>query len=306
MVQPLPLSILAGIVGSGLFLAMIFGVPGAALLAYLTPLPLFLAGLAFGTGAATMASATAMVVIGLIGGGLAVVIYLLSFGLPIVVTVRQALLWRDGPDGVEWYPAGQVVGLLAAYGAGAIVLAGLLFANEPSGLFGALDAAMASLIATLASQGGSEAADLLRSAQDMFWLLPALLAVSWLLMILLNAVLAQALVARWGLARRPSPSIAAFTAPRWCLGVLLAGAVLSLVSNESAAVIGAGVLVVFLVPYLFVGLGVVHVWLRRWPGQGITLGLFYVSLVIFLYPLAFIVAALGLIEEWAHLRRRMT
>lgn len=306
MVQPLPLSILAGVVGSGLFLTMILGVPGAALLAYLTPLPLFLAGLAFGSGAATVASATAMVVVGVIGGGVAIAIFFVSFSLPVVVTVRQALLWRDGPDGAEWYPAGRVVAMLAGYAAAVIVLAGVVFAGEPGGLYGALEAVMTELISTLAAQGGADVAALLRSAQDMFWLLPALLAASWLMMLLLNAVLAQALVSRWGVAQRPSPSMATFTAPRWCMTPLLVGAVLSLVASGSLMVIGTAVLIVFLVPYLFVGLGVVHVWLRRWPGQAITLGLFYASLVIFLYPLAFVIAGLGLIEEWAQLRRRMT
>lgn len=305
MASPLPLSILAGVIGGAIFLALLGGVPGAALLVYAAPFPILIAGLSLGSGAAAVAGTTATVLVGLISGGFVLLLYALTLSGPSVFVVRQSLLKREAEGGVEWYPLGRVLAALTAYGAGGILLLGLLFANEPEGLLGVMDQALAGLIAELGADGHTAAAAL-EPARDLLWLLPALTVVSWLIMLALNGIAAQAIAARRKVALRSTPSITEITVPRWCLLTLLTGAFGSLLGDGSIALMAQSVMIVFLVPYLFSGLGVVHLWLRRWPNRGLVLGVFYAALLLFAWPLCLVVAVLGLIDDWVQLRQRIS
>src|ERR1700704_5709725 len=97
-----------------LYLALLLGSPGAMILVYLTQLPLFLAGLWFGAGAAAIFAALNAV--------------------PVVLLVRQTLLARRNADGtLSWYPPGRLTVWLTALGILGIAAA-LLLLGGPDGL----------------------------------------------------------------------------------------------------------------------------------------------------------------------------
>ena len=62
-------------------------------------------------------------------------------------------------------------------------------------------------------------------------------------------------------------------------------------------------LIVLVVPYLFLGLALVHVVVRRWSRPGLALGAIYGAMILFGWPIL-LVLLLGFVEDWAHLRRR--
>ena len=72
------------------------------------------------------------------------------------------------------------------------------------------------------------------------------------------------------------------------------------------ALIQAGiyVLIVFAVPYVFLGLAVIHTLVRRWSHPGWLLAAVYGALVLLGWPIQ-AVLLLGFVEDWAHLRRRL-
>jgi predicted branched-subunit amino acid permease len=63
-------------------------------------------------------------------------------------------------------------------------------------------------------------------------------------------------------------------------------------------------LIVFAVPYVFLGLAVIHTLVRRWSHPSWLLAALYAALVLLGWPIL-AVLLLGFVEDWAHLRRRL-
>ncbi|MDH3663516.1 MAG: DUF2232 domain-containing protein, partial [Alphaproteobacteria bacterium] len=68
--------------------------------------------------------------------------------------------------------------------------------------------------------------------------------------------------------------------------------------------LGRSALIVLVVPFGFLGLAVIHKFANRWPYRQIGLTAVYIGIIVFNWPILAVVA-LGLVEDWAHLRRYM-
>jgi Predicted membrane protein (DUF2232) len=302
MTQQLGLAVLAGIASSALFLCLLTGVPGMVLFAYFVQLPLMLAGLAMGLTASMVAVAGALLINGLVAGALAAMIYGVIQALPALVVVRQALLSRQQGQNLEWYPPGLLLAQLTCLAGLGIGLAFFLLLDHPGGLQGAIEAFLASALVEM----GAIEADAAPSAELSGWvfLFPGLMATSWLVMIVLNAVLAQALAVRLGWNRRPSPDLTKLELPGWLWPALGAAGLVALVGEHGWGFLGRSLLIVFVVPYVFLGLAVIHTLVRRWSHPGWLLAAVYAALVLLGWPIL-AVLLLGFVEDWAHLRRRL-
>jgi hypothetical protein len=211
--------------------------------------------------------------------------------------VQRALLWRSDEGGRVWYyPAGRLAMWLAGLGVAAVAAAALWFADRPGGLPGAAQELIA------ASLGRSF--ELSEEAQRRIagWF-PGFAALSWLLMVTLNGVLAQGALARFGWNRRPSPDIAELELPRWAPAALAAAILAALAAPGMLGDVGVNVWPALALPFVFVGLAVVHALARRFAARGPMLMAFYVVLIVFGWPIP-LVAALGFLEQWLGLRQR--
>lgn len=294
---------LAGLASAVLFLSLIFGATGAPALLYFVQLPLLLAGLGLGFQSAVAAAAGAGLLVTLLGDLVLLAVFALVEVVPALILVRAALLWRATPDGGrEWFPAGLVVGRLVLYTLLAGTL-GLLWLDSSSGGLEALFGRIAGQVATGTGDPelGARLAEALTGAS--VWL-PGVAALSLAVMTLLNALLAQLVVVRTGRAQRPSPDIAIFEAPAWCLVGMAAGGVALFLAGEPLAHLGGLVLLVCGLPFLLQGLAVIHALVRRRASGRAPLVMVYLLLVLFSWPLLPGVALLGLVESWAGLRRR--
>jgi hypothetical protein len=121
-------------------------------------------------------------------------------------------------------------------------------------------------------------------------------------MVMVNFMLAQALAVRAGWARRPTPEFDRLELPGW-LWPGIAVAALLVLAGGIIGDLGWSLLIVLVVPYLFLGLAVVHVMARRWSRPGLALGAIYGAMILFGWPIL-LVLLLGFVEDWAHLRRR--
>jgi hypothetical protein len=302
MPQTLGLAVLAGIASSALFLCLLTGVPGMVLFAYFVQLPLMLAGLAMGLTASMVAVAAALLINGLIAGAMAAMIYGVIQALSALVVVRQALLSRQQGQNLEWYPPGLLLAQLTCLAGLGIGVAFLLLLDDPGGLQGAIEAFLASALVEM----GAIEAEAVPSAELGGWvfLFPGLMATSWLVMVVLNAVLAQALAVRLGWNRRPSPDLTELELPGWLWPALGAAGLVALLGEHGWGFLGRSLLIVFVVPYVFLGLAVIHTLVRRWSHPAWLLAAVYGALVLLGWPIL-AVLALGLVEDWAHLRRRL-
>jgi hypothetical protein len=129
-----------------------------------------------------------------------------------------------------------------------------------------------------------------------------MVAGSWIGMIIVNAALAQALLVRLRRNLRPSPAMTEIDLPNWMLPAL-AICVLGAFMPGYAGFIGGNLTLIFFIGYALAGLGVIHALLARLPNRSGLLGVTYVFMFLFGWPLI-IAALLGVAEPWLKLRRR--
>lgn len=297
------ISLGGGALCAGLYLSVLVGGPGAILLSYFSQLPLYLVGLALGTGPVLTAAAAAALVIALAGGLLGAGLFVLLSGVPAVLVVRQSLLSRAAPDGTaQWYPIGRLAALLAVLASAVSIVAGLLFADGEG-----LEANVQLFVDRFLNefQGldpeSRQASSVARIIAAYF---PGGAMVSWLLMVAVNATLAQALLVRFGRNRRPTPVYSALRVPEWAIYVLIAAGMLTIFGRGgTVGYVAANLIPLWGALYLLAGLAVLHAVTRDRPGRPLIVGFVYMLLLLFGWP-AVVIAGVGLVDQWAHFRRR--
>jgi hypothetical protein len=294
----------AGAISALLYLSVIFGRPGAMLLAYLAQLPLFAVAFGMGGLASLTAAGSAAVIVASVGGLIAGVLFMAASGLPVVILGQRALLSRQTADGkTEWYPLGRLLTWAVAMGAGAFAVLGLVLTLTTDGiessLRGTLDTSLARMLA------GGEDADRQRLLDFVVPWFPAAVVMSWLLMMAVNAALAQGVLARFGRNLRPSPEIADMELPQ-AMTLLLGGAgVAALFGPAALGYMGRNLFLILIVPFFFLGLGVVHAVARKFAAhKPLILVAAYAAMIVLVWPVV-LVAGLGLFDQWLGLRRRL-
>jgi len=312
MAQKISIGLIAGFASLILFLFAGTGSALAIIPTIFNPLPIFLAGLSVGTTAAIVGSGTVFFFLLVAGGLTSASLYLLAFGLPIVVLIRNALLNRpaeDGnsEDGVEWYPAGQLLLWLSGTACAVFVLLFIGTLGQDGGLSGQATRMFEDML-----KNNEEAQLLLNelnpdvSVEEMTTLIgaawPIMTCISIIAIMSINAGLAQRWLVRLGKAIRPSPSVLNMTLPEPLLLIFVLTAILSLFSGQ-LGYLGSGLSNILTVTYFLLGLTVVHAISSAWPGRNFGLTAFYLAL--FLLPLiAPIVALMGMAEPWLKLKQR--
>lgn len=305
MRRDLWITALAAAASAALYLSLTLGVLGAPFLAYFVQLPLLFIGLSLGLASASLAGLGSLGIVILFGGSIAALVFLVVQLGPSLLTIRQALLNRQADEGrVEWYPPGLILGHLVLY-AGVVMVLVLLWVWSATGsIETAFLAAIAQVSAQLAGNDGPAMA-IGQQIADYAAIVPGVVAVSWVLMTVVNAAIAQLLALRGGQARRPSFVFAELWLPAWCGPVLAVAVMASLVAAGDLAFFAQGLAVLFAVPYLMQGLAVIHAAVARLPAKRLALAGFYLVLLLFSWPLVVGVVLLGLLEDWAQFRRRL-
>jgi Predicted membrane protein (DUF2232) len=291
---------LCGALAAGPYLLSLSGSSSSLILVYLAQLPLFLAGLWGGVNAAALAGLAASVILLGASNSMAVGLFAAVNVVPVVLLVRQALLARPAADGtVEWYPPGLLTAWLTGLGLAGIV-GGVLLLGGPDSVQASVREALAPALDRLFAKDASEREDL---AGLLAMIMPGIVAVSWMVMTVTNAALAQGLLARFGWSWRPSPDLAALSLPLWVPAILLVAAAATALSGI-ARFLGINVLIALSVPFCLAGLAVLHAMARRLPRPAVLLAGFYVLAGLFGWPLL-IAMFLGLLDSAVGVRRRL-
>ena len=226
-----------------------------------------------------------------------------------MILCRLALMWRENDAGQRvWYPVGRLLVWLAGMAA-AFFGAGLLyFVGEDGGLVGAVEShllATADLLEKSDTTGQvfTNTAEAIRqSAADGARLLPATLSLSWMLSVMLNGMLAQAILHRSEHNFRPSPDYQHLELPK-ALSYLAAGALVLSFAPGNLGFVAGTLAAIAIWPFFIMGLIVVHVISRRLSARFMLLAAFYLFLLGLGWPAA-LVAGLGLMDQWMGLRRQ--
>lgn len=304
MAKEIGIAIGGGAAGAILYLATFIGGPLGMIIAYLALLPLFAAGLGFGTVSGLVAAVTATAMVTAATTMLFGMVFALIYALPAAGLIRQALLRRDGgADDDAWYPPGRILAWLVLYGCGLFAVLALAGGeDEIAAMVGEIEQVMAQMLPT---GGNPRVAEMMQGIAEHF---PAILILSWSVMVIANAAIAEALLAKAGRTIRPKPRYADVELPGWYAGAAAGLAALALIAPwmdlGALTFVARNAALAMLVPFLLVGLAVIHVWSRRFPARMAILVGCYTALLVFGGWLIPLVAGLGFMEQWLLLRRR--
>lgn len=303
MPRYVPFALAAGLSSAVLHLSTEWSLLGALILALAAPLPLFSAGLGLGLSAAVVAAITATAAVAFAAGWDRAGLYAITDAVLVVGVVRFALLNRPTADGrTEWYPPGHLLAGLTLYGAAVFVGLALKLGSGDQGLEAGVSALLDGFQQALANAGHDNPATghvlaILKRA------MPSLAVGWWIIIMAVNAVVAQKILARMGRTLRPSPDLTTTLPPAWLLVVAVAAAVVALVGSGWPGFVATNVALILCVPYLLTGLAVIHAISGRWNGRLVILIAIYLLLILFGWPLI-VVAGMGMVEHWVGLRQR--
>lgn len=300
--------------GSGALSAVFYasaltGAQGGMIFIFLVQLPLFLVGLSREQGwrGAALAGGVGTLAVALAAGAWGAGNYAIAEALPAIVLVRQASLSRHQADGsTEWYPAGRLLVWLSLYAAAVLLAFMLYYMNTEGGLEGELQRGMVAFFQGLEVNLPPEAERLLDA---LVGIMPGLGGATWLLITAGNAVLAQALLQRFGHNLRPGVELASLALPWWLALAVAVTAAVGLLASDGMSFAARNLCFILTVPYFFGGLACLHLLARRWGAGPRMIGPLYMVLAIAIFFLTWLavmaIAALGLIDQVAGLRRRL-
>ena len=301
---------LAIVLTAGVASGLVFVAPsvnasvGLLVINYFAQLPLLLIGLSLGTMSVATAGLAALVSVTVVIGLTGALQYLVVFVIPAMVIDNRSLISRVGPDGTtEWYPTGNLLAILAGYGAIVFVAVLIMLAGQDGGLRGVIQDAIVAFITMFAP--AVPEGDLIVVAEHWALSVPAMIVMSWMLMIVINSAIAQSTLVVSAKNFRPTPRYSYFELPRWLAAILAAALAVWALGTDDAAFIGRTLSMVFATPYFLLGLAVVHRLVRKWPARYLFLTIFYIMLLLILdWPSFAAVVGLGFAEQWFGLRRR--
>ncbi len=300
-------------VGAGFAAALLFISPlGGTLLALplfiLSALPVAIAGVAWSSLASAIAAAGAAATIAIAISVPSGVIYLALFGAPMAWACRLATLSRtDEQTGVtEWYPIGRILLHGAAATAVGLVIVGFIIGYDPGAFTAEITAALVDWLAQSPSADGSPpptAADLEPFVRFNVVAMPFTTAALLVIILVFNLWLAARIAEASGRLARPRDRLWTAMLPNEALAVLAVAVLVAFVPGAvgyaASAVAGA-----FGGALALIGLAVLH---------GVTVGnsvrililvAVYVLLVFFGGLPLVLLAVLGIVETFLHLRAR--
>ena len=311
MLQIILIGIGAGIASALLFASFLPGVLISAVLFYLAPLPIMIAGLGWSHWAGLTAALVASTGLSMSvdTSGYLFLTFMLGIGIPAWWLCYLALLARPvaTPTGnaLEWYPIGRLVIWAAILSA--LVIVGLLLSLGTSE--DAIRSTMRRGLEKILRQADPQLefprpSDLNSRFDALITVAPPAAAVSITMLNFGSIWLAARIVNLSGRLRRPWPELSAMTFPAmtpnmlavamFC--VLLAGLV-GIISSVFAASLATA--------YAALGLAVLHAITRSMNHRGLVLAGIYTA-IVFIWPLLLLIALLGLVDTAFNIRGRFS
>ena len=275
---------------------------GLAMLLYvLTPLPIFIAALGWGTAAGLIAAVTASIAVAIFAAPMVAVLIALTSFIPAATGAYLAGLARPaqelgGPkDALVWYPLPDIMFRLALLIAVSFIIVGAIIGYGEDMIREITGAMIASL---QASDPEFSASDDFRAMLQQFLLfgLPAIQAATSLMFLTANFYLALRITERSGVLRRPRDNWpATLRMPRPALPVFALAFAGSMFLSGPASMIATTFAGAMAAGFIMAGLAIIHWRTRGATWRPFALWLAYFLLIIFAFS-AVIFLVFGLLD----------
>lgn len=311
MATPFLIGAGAGLVSAALFGSAATATALAAILFYLAPLPICLAGFGWGATAAAIAALAGTVVVASVLGLATGAIFAGAVAMPMALLCYLALLSRPavGPQGetsgaLKWYPIGHLVGWAAVIAGMLAAIMVLMLGYDTNSYRDSIkDLLQHSALKELDRDGtlinettiGSLSSVLARTV-------PAAFAIVWQTVALFNLWLAGVIVEASGRALRPWPQIDAIELPN-AVFLAFTGSLFASFLPGLAGLLATGLAGALLFAYVLQGLAVLHAFTRGMAFRGLLLTAIYIGILL-LGWVAIAIAIFGLSEPMLRLRDR--
>ncbi|WP_342641681.1 hypothetical protein [Rhodoligotrophos ferricapiens] len=297
----------AGLAAAALYSTVISYSLLAILLLYLAPLPLFIAGLGWGSLTAAIGAATGTLTIALAAGLRPGLLFLLSVGIAPIIISHVALLSRDSGEAVDhegapvaggrdFYPEGRLV-LWTALIAGLLITATVLMLGPTAEAFrGVLRDALNRMLDAqpgLQNELNTGNADKTAMVELFIRLMPPASAVLWLIASLINLYLAARIVSISGRTLRPWAPFSALTFPRTAAVAPLAALIAAFLPGL-IGLIGEVFLALLLTAFAIVGLATIHQRTLGMTSRPLLLGVLYATMLVFNWLVVLALSGLGI------------
>ena len=296
----------AGLVSALLFAVVIAGSPLAALLYSASPLPIFIAALGWNHRAGLVAIAAGTLAVMVALSPTAGVAFAVIIGLPAWWIAYLALLARQEPTSVEWYPLGRLLLWIAGTAALITVGSALVMTTDYEAYRGVIARIIENLLTEMVR------AKLLvlpadmrlpELAQSLAPAVPVGIGASFVTTIAANLWLAAKAVQVSGRLPRPWPFIPSTTLPRLALTLLVLSVATGFVGGF-VGVAGAALTGALLAAFMFSGLALLHDLSRGKLWRTPMLVSVYVALIVMQALLTPLLALAGLLDSLLGLRKR--
>ena len=316
MPRDLLIAIGGGLMSAVAAVAFFGGSVFSLLFVYFASVPLLMVGLGLGPRAVTIAAGAGICATGIVGGVLPAGLFGLIQALPAWIISRSTIFQK--PNSEEKYEKGpsnnsqehislDTPGLALAVLA---LLAGLIIfitaaGAGDGGMKGMIEVYLSNAFKAMASAMGKEGQQMMVTRLTAFF--PGAIGASWVMMVAVNAVVAQGILTRTGKNLRLTPAYASIRVPLWYSWPVVGVATLALVSNilgaEELSYAAYNTAMVIAVPYFFLGLAVIHSLAKRLTTPGLILVGVYGVIIVSLWA-AVVVVGVGIAEQWVGLRGR--
>lgn len=292
-----------------LVLALSYNQTPLLLLAYVSGLPLFVAGLGAGGLASLLAAYAGSAGLMLVVPSNITVIYVFLFGLPSVLLTALALRHRSGGDGkTYWYPAGYIAAFLPVYAAILFAVVAALAHGQEDGLLGMSRQAVQDMWnepARLERLKGAaiDPAIIKAGMEQLAYLLPTICSAAWITVTLGGMMAAQRIVKKQGWNLRDGFHLEEFRLPAWFVYAVVGLSVAVALTSGVQRYFAYNLALIFGLPCLITGLAVVHGLLKGLKARILALIIFYLALMILPW-IGVLVVLLGLADHWVDFRRR--
>jgi hypothetical protein len=135
-------------------------------------------------------------------------------------------------------------------------------------------------------------------------LFPTIVFSSWLLMMIISTSVAQTILIKAKLNLRPAFQYSKIKAPNWIYWAFTISGIFILIGPNDFEYVSRNLTTIFLIPFLFIGLGVIHTIARTFRSPTIVLIPLYFFIVVLSWP-TIVAVVIGFFERWTNLRQKI-